>query len=98
MSIELLQNLSLASYVLAGIFLMVSIILFFRLDVIKLVGDFTGANERKAIENMRLQNENSGNSSYKSMRSNTSRGRLTDKISPFFILFILLFRSWWTRT
>ena len=50
MSIELLQNLSLASYALAGVFFMVSVILFFRLDVLKLIGDFTGANERKAIE------------------------------------------------
>ncbi len=82
MSIELLQNLSLVSYALAGVFFMVSIILFFRLDILKLVGDFTGANERKAIENIRLQNENTGNSSYKSMRSGTARGRLTDKISP----------------
>ena len=82
MSIELLQNLSLASYVLAGIFLMVSIILFFRLDVVKLIGDFTGANERKAIESMRMQNENPDNGSYKSMRSSASGGRLTDKISP----------------
>lgn len=82
MSIELLQNLSLASYILAAVFLVISIILFFRLDVVKLIGDFTGANERKAIESMRLQNENSGSSSYKSMRSNAARGRLTDKISP----------------
>ena len=82
MSIELLQNLSLASYVLAGVFFMVSVILFFRLDILKLIGDFTGANERKAIESMRLQNENAGEKSYKSMRSSTARGRLTDKISP----------------
>lgn len=82
MSIELLQNLSLASYVLAGVFFMVSVILFFRLDILKLIGDFTGANERKAIESMRLQNENASENSYKSMRSSTARGRLTDKISP----------------
>ena len=81
MSIELLQNLSLASYVLAVVFFMVSVILFFRLDVLKLIGDFTGANERKAIESMRLQNQNTGNSNYKSMRSGTARGRFTDKIS-----------------
>lgn len=81
MSIELLQNLSLASYVLAGVFFMVSVILFFRLDVLKLIGDFTGVNERKAIESMRLQNENTGNSNYKSMRSGKARERLTDKIS-----------------
>lgn len=82
MSIELLQNLSLASYVLAGVFFMVSVILFFRLDILKLIGDFTGANERKAIESMRLQNENASENSYKFMRSSTAKGRLTDKISP----------------
>ena len=82
MSIELLQNLSLASYILAGIFLFISLILFFRLDIINVIGDFTGANERKAIENMRLQNENASENGYKSMRSSSTRGRLTDKISP----------------
>lgn len=82
MTIELLQNLSLVSYVLAGISLFISIVLFFRWNIINVIGDFTGANERKAIENMRQQNENGGENGYHSMKSPSSRSSLTDKISP----------------
>lgn len=82
MTIELLQNLSLASYILAGIFLLISVVLFFRLDVIKLIGDFTGVNERKAIESMRQQNEDGVAKGYKPSKTSSSRGNVTDKISP----------------
>lgn len=82
MSVELLQTLSLVAYIVAGVFLMVSIALFFILDVRRLYGDVTGANARKAIENIRQQNEKSGNKAYKPSYVNSSRGRLTDKITP----------------
>lgn len=81
MSVELLQTLSLVSYILAGVFLIVAIALFFLLDVRKLIGDISGANARKAIENIRQQNESSGDKAYKPSPVNAARGRLTDKIS-----------------
>ena len=81
MSVELLQTLSLVSYILAGVFLIVAVALFFLLDVRKLIGDISGANARKAIENIRQQNESSGDKAYKPSPVNMARGKLTDKIS-----------------
>lgn len=57
MTVELLKNLSMVSYILSVMFLIVSIILFFKFDVRKIIGDLSGANARKAIENIQKQNE-----------------------------------------
>lgn len=81
MSIELLQNLSIACFALASILLIISVILFFALDVRKLIGDITGSNARKAIETIRQQNEESGDKAYKPSHVNRARGRVTDKIT-----------------
>ncbi len=81
MTVELLQTLSLASYIAAGVFLLVGIALFFLLDVPKLYGDVSGRTARKAIENIRLHNESSGNKAYKPSAVNAERGKLTDKIT-----------------
>lgn len=81
MSVELLQNLSISCFTLAGILLIISVILFFALDVRKLIGDITGSNARKAIETIRQQNEESGNKAYKPSPVNRARGRVTDKIT-----------------
>lgn len=81
MSIELLHTLSLAAYILAGVMLMLAVILFFVLDIRKVLGDVTGATARKAIENIRQQNEASGEKIYKPSKVNAERGMVTDKIS-----------------
>lgn len=82
MTIELLQILSLVSFVLAGVCLLVSIALFFVLGVPGLIGDISGATARKAIEQIRRQNEQSGDKAYKVSPVNLARGKVTDKISP----------------
>ena len=81
MSIEMLQTLSLIGYMLSGVFLIITIILFFVLKVPQLIGDVTGATARKAIEDIRRQNEESGDKAYKPSAVNAARGSLTDKIS-----------------
>lgn len=81
MSIELLHTLSLAAYILAAILFVLAVILFFVLDIRKVLGDVTGATARKAIENIRQQNETSGEKFYKPSRVNAERGMVTDKIS-----------------
>jgi len=81
MSVELLQMLSLIAYVLAGIFLLISVALFFRYKVRDLIGDLSGANARKAIENIRQQNETTGDKAYKPSAVNMARGRVTDKMT-----------------
>ena len=82
MSVELLQTISLVSYIIAGILLLVTIALFFLLDIKKVIGDVTGTTARKAINTIREQNEASGNKAYKPSPVNLARGKLTDKISP----------------
>lgn len=81
MSVEVLQKLSMFCFIMAGILLVSSVWLFFRLDVRKLIGDVTGFNAKKAIAKIRKQNE-AGNDSFKLSRANRPRERVTDKMSP----------------
>lgn len=81
MSVELLETLSLTSYIMAAVLGIVSIILFFLLEIPKLYGDVSGKTARKAIENIRLENTNTGNKAYKPSKVNVERGKLTDKIT-----------------
>lgn len=81
MSVELLQTLSLVAYVISGVLLVLTIVLFFWFKIPQVVGDISGATARKAIEDIRRQNEETGNKTYKSSAVNQARGRLTDKIS-----------------
>lgn len=68
--------------ILASLMFILSIVLFFVLRISHVVGDLTGSNARKAIENIRSQNEASGEKIYKSSYTNINRGKITDKISP----------------
>lgn len=54
---------------------------FFRLNIIRVIGDLSGSNARKGIENIRNQNRVSGNKAHKPSNVNRERGMLTDKIS-----------------
>ena len=58
----------------------ISVILFKKYNIYKVVGDLTGASAKKAIENMRLNNEKNGVKSYKTSEISNERGKLTDKI------------------
>lgn len=66
---------------LAVICLIIAVVLFFVLRIPHVVGDLSGATERKAVENIRNQNESTGNKTYKSSAVNLARGKLTDKIT-----------------
>lgn len=82
MTVELLKTLSLVSFILAGVLFLVAVALFFLLGVPRLFGDVTGSTARKAIENIRQQNAESGDKAYKPSPVNAARGKITDKISP----------------
>lgn len=82
MTVELLQTLSLAAYIAAGVLFLLAVALFFLLDVPKLYGDVSGRTAKKAIEAIRQQNESTGNKAYKPSAVNAERGKLTDKITP----------------
>ena len=68
--------------ILSALMLIVSVLLFILLKIPKVIGDLTGATARKAIENIRNQNEGSGDKTYSTSHVNKERGKLTDKISP----------------
>ena len=82
MSIELLQKLSLISYIGAAALFILAVLLFFALKIPKLISDVSGRSAKKAIEQLRQQNENSGDKKYQPSAVNAARGKVTDKISP----------------
>ncbi len=82
MTYEIYRYIFLGGAILAGIMFVVSAIVFFVLKIPTVIGDLTGANARKAIENIRNQNESTGEKTYRSSPVNRERGKLTDKITP----------------
>ena len=81
MTYEIYNYIFIGAAIASGILLVVSIVLFFMLDIPKVIGDLTGSNAKKGIEDIRKQNEATGDKSYKSSSVNLKRGRITDKIS-----------------
>lgn len=81
MSVELLQTLSKVFFAVSGVLLVAAVALFFLLEIRKVIGDVSGSTAKKAIENIRQQNEQTGNKAYKPSPVNKSRGKVTDKIS-----------------
>jgi len=81
MSYEIYRYIFLGALIACGIFFIVAVILFFTLNIPKVISDLTGRTARKAIENIRMQNEQSGDKTYQSSAVNLERGKLTDKIS-----------------
>lgn len=81
MSYDICRYIFIGAAILGGVMLAVSVVLFFVLKIPKVIGDLSGATARKAIKNIREQNEASGDKIYKASAYNEARGRLTDKIS-----------------
>lgn len=82
MTYEIYRYIFLGGAILAGLMLVVSVLVFFLLKIPTVIGDLTGANARKAIENIRNHNESTGDKTYRTSQVNKDRGKLTDKISP----------------
>ena len=81
MSYEMYRYIFLGALIACGVFFTIAVILFFVLKIPKVVSDLTGRTARKAIENIRMQNEQTGDKSYQSSAVNLERGKITDKIS-----------------
>ena len=79
---DIYQYIFIGTAILCGIMAVITILLFFTLKIPQVIGDLTGSTARKAIEAIRLQNESSGNKTYKTSLVNQERGKITDKISP----------------
>lgn len=81
MTYETYRLIFYAGAIAAVVFFLAAVILFFVLKIPKVIGDLSGATARKAIKNIRAQNENGGATIYKGSEFNKERGQLTDKIS-----------------
>lgn len=82
MTYDIYRYIFIGAAILCGIMFIVSILIFIFLKIPKVISDLTGATARKAIKNIREQNEASGDKGYKVSAFNEARGKLTDKISP----------------
>lgn len=72
---------SIVGFILSGVLLAVSIFLFIKLNIPKIIGDLSGRTAKKSIEQMREENEKSGKKSYRPHPVASSRGTLTEPIS-----------------
>ena len=81
MTYEMYRYVFLGGAIAAGVMLAVSILLFFLLKIPKVIGDLSGRTARRAIDDIRRQNEESGDKTYKSSAVNLQRGKVTDKIT-----------------
>lgn len=81
MTYEMYRYIFLGALIGCGVMAAVSGVLFFALRIPRVVGDLTGHTARKAIADIRRQNEQSGDKAYKSSTVNLKRGKLTDKIT-----------------
>ena len=81
MTYEIYRYIFLGGTVLTIIMFIVSVLVFFLLNIPNVIGDLTGSNARKAIEDIRNSNERTGEKTYRTSPVNRERGKLTDKIS-----------------
>lgn len=82
MTYEMYRYIFLGGLIACGVFFVIAVLLFFTLRIPKVISDLTGRTARKAIENIRMQNEQSGDKAYQTSAVNLERGKITDKISP----------------
>lgn len=80
MTVELLHTLATVSFLLAGILLFVTVLLFFVLKIPEVYGDLSGRTAKKAIENIRQRNEQQEKNGQNEIGE--KRVGKTDKISP----------------
>lgn len=82
MTYEIYRYIFIGAAILSVIMLATTMVLFIVLKIPRVIGDLSGSTARKAIQNIRAQNERTGDKAYKVSPVNLERGKLTDKISP----------------
>ena len=81
MTYDTYRYLFLGSLLGCILFLVLAVVLFFVLQIPRVISDLTGRTAKKAIAHIRMQNEMSGDKAYQTSAVNMQRGKLTDKIS-----------------
>lgn len=64
--------------IMAGAFMVLSVVLFILLKIPYVIGDLNGSNAKKAIANIRRQNISTGVKAYKSSKTNIKRSKITE--------------------
>lgn len=82
MTYDIYRYIFIGAAILCGIMFIASVFVFIFLKIPKVISDLSGATARKAIKNIREQNEATGNKAHKVSSFNQARGKLTDKITP----------------
>ena len=80
MTYEIYRYIFIIAAIVAAVLLVISVILFFFLKIPKVISNLSGIAAKKAIKDIREQNERTGDKSYKASAYNQSRGKITDKI------------------
>lgn len=76
-----LSTLSIVSFVLAGFFAVLTVLLGILFKIPTVIGDLTGRTARKSIAKMRNANERTGVKAYKESKTNAARGKITDSMA-----------------
>lgn len=74
---DILSTVSLVSFILSGVALVLAILFFILFRIPSVIGDLSGRTARKSIAKMRVANEKTGVKSYKESKTNVERGKLT---------------------
>lgn len=75
---EVLLLISQISFVVAGACFLLTVFLWFKFGIPKIIGDLSGYTARRSIAKMRENNEKTGNKSFRPSAVNVARGKLTD--------------------
>ena len=78
MSIEVLDTISLISFVLAGISAVLAVVFWFVFKIPTVISDLSGRTARKSIERMRANNEKTGRKDFAPSKTNLKRGKVTE--------------------
>lgn len=78
MSIEVLETISLISFILAGISAVSAVLLWFVFKIPTVISDLSGRTARKSIERMRANNEKTGRKDFMPSKTNVKRGKVTE--------------------
>ena len=73
--------ISIVGYSLAGILFIISVFMFFKMNIMAIIGDLTGKTAEKQIQLMREQNAKTGDKRHKPSVFNVDRGSLTEKVN-----------------
>lgn len=75
---EILSLISVISYIVAGICLVLAIFFWFFFKIPSVIGDLSGRTAKKSIARRRASNERAGGKGYQPSATNANRGKLTD--------------------